>query len=176
MEKDLLRKKDVVELVGVAKSTVSDWMTEFHMYIATAKQGSTVYYKTEAVEVLQTIKEMRDRGISKPEIAEKLAERFPINADDVANSVSKVVNNESDNRSDALITVMSTMGKVVEQIGRQDGQMREMHVALTELQNEVAAARENESKALDELKRMEERIKALEEEKSKGFFAKLFGR
>jgi len=173
---ELLRKKDVVDAVGVAKSTVSDWMTEFHMYIATTKQGSTTYYKPVTVEVLLAVKEMRDQGVPKPEIAERLAARFPINADDVSKSVSKVVNNESEGRSDALIAVMSTMGKVVEQIGRQDGQMREMDASISELRNEVAVARENEAKALNELKRMEERIKALEEEKPKGFFAKLFGK
>lgn len=175
--KELLRKKDIVDAVGVAKSTVSDWISEFHMYIPAVKQGSATYYKPITVEVLNAIKEMRDRGVSKPEIAEKLAEQFPINADDVAQGVSKVVK-ETENRSDALITVMSTMGKVVEQIGRQDGQMREMHESLSELQREVAAARENEAKALDELKRMEERLAKLEEEaeKPKGFFGRLFGR
>lgn len=176
--KELLRKKDVVDAVGVAKSTISDWISEFHMYIPAVKQGTATYYKPITIEVLQTVKELRDKGISKPEIAEKLAEQFPINADDVAQGVSKVVK-ESEGRSDALITVMSTMGKVVEQIGRQDGQMREMHETLTELQREVAAAKEGEADARAEMKKLEERLARLEEDKEKqprGFFGRLFGR
>jgi DNA-binding transcriptional MerR regulator len=148
------------------------------MYIPTIKQGNITYYKPEAVEVLIAIKEMRDHNWPKPEIAVKLAERFPINADDVQQSVS----NESPVRTDAMIAVMSTMGKALDHLGRQDERLREQDSKVVELErkqaeydelmeklrSEVAASREKSAE-------LEAKVKELQEEKQVGFWARLFG-
>lgn len=127
---ELLRKKDVVEAVGVAKSTVSDWINEFHMYIPTIKDGQTTYYKREAVDVLLAIKEMRDQGVPKIEISKRLAERFPINAEDTPSPAeSEGSEQRTDGRTDIALTIASMtsmLGKVVEQMERQDEHIKQL--------------------------------------------------
>jgi hypothetical protein len=60
MKKDFLRKKDIIDGLGIPKSTVSDWINDFSVYIPKLKQGQITYYKPEAMEVLLTVKELRE--------------------------------------------------------------------------------------------------------------------
>lgn len=76
--KELLRKRELVEAIGVPKSTVADWIIEFHMFIPTTKVRSVTYYRPEAIPVLQEIRRLRDERYSKPEIMQELAKRFPM--------------------------------------------------------------------------------------------------
>lgn len=177
---ELLRKKDVVEQVGVAKSTVSDWIDDYKIYIPTVQQGNKTYYKPETVDVLLAVKELRDRDVSKTQIAEELASRFTINADETAGIIKKTADNPE--KTDAMIAVMSTMGKALDHLGRQDERLREQDSKVAELerkaesydemmkklQDEVAASREKSAE-------LEAKIKAMEEEKPKGWLSKLFG-
>jgi DNA-binding transcriptional MerR regulator len=131
---ELLRKKDVVEAVGVAKSTVSDWINEFHMYIPTVKDGQTTYYKREAIDVLLAIKEMRDKGVPKIEISKRLAERFPVNAEDTP---SPAKSEKTDGRTDtalAIASMASMLGKVVEQLERQAAQLQRQDERIRQLE------------------------------------------
>lgn len=159
----LLRKKDVVEALGVAKSTVSDWMIEFHVYIPTVKDGGMTYYKPETLDVLYEIKRLRDEGYAKVQIMKLLAERgFPITVEDAVQDVQELVRDGSDYKG-ALLTVMQTMGQAVVQIGEQtdrldrhedrldgqDGRMIEMEMQLAKVIQELAVTKEQ----LDEMKK-----------------------
>ncbi len=46
----LLRKRDLVNALGVAKSTVADWVSEFNVFIPTIQDGALTLYKREALE------------------------------------------------------------------------------------------------------------------------------
>ena len=133
----LLRKKDLVEAVGVAKSTVADWITEFHVFIPTVKHGAVTYYRPEAVDVLNTIRELREQDYSKVQIMELLAKRgFPVTVEEAVEDVERVMAG-ADPR-DTLLTVMQTIGQAVAEIGKQ-----------TERQNRIEARVDEHSTRLD---------------------------
>lgn len=158
----LLRKKELVDAVGVAKSTIADWVIEFHMYIPTVKQGAVVYYRPEAIDVLNAIKELRQLDYAKPQIVELLAKRgFPITVEEAIEDVQKIVS-QADAR-DTLLNVMNTIGMAVSEIGKQtdrmnrheevitkqierldgqDGRIEELEKQLQSLKNELHSTRE----------------------------------
>lgn len=154
--RELLRKKDVVDAVGTAKSTVADWISEYAIYIPTIKQGNVTYYKPEAIDILTTIKELREQNLPKAEIALKLASNFAINVDIGEKEIT-----EFSAKTDVVIAAMATMSKAIEQMGRQDDEIKE-------LRDEVAASRE-------ETEKLKAQVQAIQEEKSRGFWSKLFG-
>ncbi|MBR8646365.1 MerR family transcriptional regulator [[Brevibacterium] frigoritolerans] len=178
---ELLRKKDIIDQVGVAKSTLSDWISEYSMYIPIVQQGNRTYYKPETIDVLTAVKELRERDFSKTQIAEELASRFTINADETVDLIKRTADNPE--KTDGLIAVMSTMSKALDHLGRQDERLREQDSKVAELErkqadydeimeklrSEVAASREKSAE-------LEAKIRAMEEEKPKGFWTKLFGK
>jgi len=183
---ELLRKKDVVEAVGVAKSTVSDWINEFHMYIPTVKDGQTTYYKREAVDVLLAIKEMRDKGVPKIEISKRLAERFPVNAEDTS---SPTESEGSERRTDtalAIASMTSMLGKVVEQLERQDERIRQLEELNRELMEKIDAQNryieKRDRQLMDSIRESLEvrrQLAASQEEartRKRGWLSRLFGK
>lgn len=80
--KQLLRKRELVEAINVPKSTVADWIIEFHMFIPTIKEGSVLYYRPAALAVLEEIKTLREQGFSKPEIMKELGRKFALTVDE----------------------------------------------------------------------------------------------
>lgn len=133
----LLRKKDLVEAVGVAKSTIADWVTEFHVFIPTVKHGAVTYYKPEALDVLNAIRELREQDQSKVQIMELLSKKgFPVTVEEAVEDVERVLSG-ADSR-DTLLTVMQTMGQAVVEIGKQ-----------TERQNRIETRIEEYSERLD---------------------------
>ena len=73
--KELLRKRELIEAVGVPKSTIADWIIEFRVYIPTVQQGSVTYYRPAANPVLMAIKELREKQYAKPDIMRELMQR-----------------------------------------------------------------------------------------------------
>lgn len=133
----LLRKKDLVESVGVAKSTIADWVTEYHVFIPSLKHGAVTYYKPEALNVLNVIRELREQNYSKVQIMELLAKRgFPVTVEEAVEDVERVLSG-ADSR-DTLLTVMQTMGQAVVEIGKQ-----------TERQNRIETRIEEHSERMD---------------------------
>lgn len=158
----MLRKKDVIDAVGVAKSTISDWLTEFQIFIPTIKQGSVVYYLPETIDVLLAIKELRSLNYTKPEIMNMLRDRgFPITVKEAIEDAEKVIQ-KADYR-DGFLAIMHSMSETVARIGEQaeqlnqhehkierhrerldgqDGRIEELIQMVQYLQNEVAVTKE----------------------------------
>lgn len=114
----LIRKKDLIDAVGVAKSTIADWVTEFSVFIPTVKHGAITYYRPEAIDVLNCIKELRQLDYAKHQIMEMLSKRgFPITVEEAVEDVQRVLSH-SDPR-DTLLNVMQKMGQTVAEIGKQ---------------------------------------------------------
>lgn len=177
---ELLRKKDVVEQVGVAKSTVSDWISEYHMYIPIVQQGNKTYYRTETLDVLRAIKDLRDRDVSKTQIAENLAQKFPINADSISGTIEKVQQGQAE-KTDAMIAVMSSVGKALEHLGRQDERIREQDYKLAELERKqkdydelMEIMKKEAATSREKSEELELKIQSMQGEKTKGFWEKLF--
>ncbi len=180
---ELLRKKDLHPAVGVAKSTVADWIEDFNVYIPKTKHGNITYYKPEAIEVLAFIKQCRDQNYQKHQIMEMLAEKgFPITVNEAVEDVKKAL--EVDSPRDTLLAVMQTMGKSVAKIAEQDERILEHEKTLKMVQEK----HDGQEKRMIELERRTDEIELLKREleaikmeltaakEKKGFFARLFGR
>lgn len=158
----LLRKKEVVEALGIAKSTVADWITEFQVFIPTVRDGATVFYKPESIEVLQCIKEFREQNYSKTEIFTMLQTKgFPLTVSESENEVAQIFARGS--ARETLVQVMDKVGTALERLADQDeaigfmdkrqdalskqqsvqdGRMSELEQQLEKLKRELAATRE----------------------------------
>lgn len=179
MEK-LYRKKQVVEMVGAAKSTVSDWIDEFADFLEIVEEGRAKFYKPSAIEVLKVVKELREEDMPKAAIAQVLVRRgFAVNAEPTKSKIETAIEEVSDGKSDKqnefVMALMASMTRTVEKLADQDVKVAELErkqaeykELMKELRNEVAASREKSAE-------LEAKIKAMEEEKPKGFLAKLFG-
>lgn len=185
----LLRKKDLVEAVSVAKSTIADWVTEFHVFIPTVKHGAVTYYKPEAVDVLNTIRELRELDNSKVQIMELLTKRgFPITIEEAVADVERVISG-ADSR-DTLLTVMQTMGQAIVEIGKQDGRINRIesrvleHVErldeqdgrIVETANEVSELQRVIGEMQRQLAEAREEATAAREQANKSVWRRLFGK
>jgi DNA-binding transcriptional MerR regulator len=178
----LLRKKELLDAVGVAKSTLADWVIEFHMYIPTVKQGAVTYYRPEAIDVLNAIKDLRQLDYAKPQILELLAKRgFPITVEEAVEDVQKIVS-QADAR-DTLLNVMQTMGLAVAEIGKQTDRMN-LHEEVITKQSERLDGQDGRivelEKTLLDLKReldtTREELAITREQANKSLWRRLFGK
>lgn len=185
----LLRKKDLIDGVGVAKSTIADWVTDFHVFIPTVKHGAVTYYRPEALDVLRVIRELRELDHSKVQIMELLAKRgFPITVEEAVADVERVVAG-ADSR-DTLLTVMQTMGQAVVEIGKQDGRINRVESRadehherldgydgrLAETANDVTDLRHAMEEMKIQLAEAKAAAAAAKELANKSFWKKLFGK
>ena len=172
---DLLRKKDLHEKIGIPKSTVADWLLEFNVYIPKVRQGKVTYYKKEALEVLQFIKECREKNYDKSQIFQLLADKgFPITVEEAVQNVKKVI---EESPRDSLLTIMQTIGQAVSKIAEQDERINEAKKVI-EYQQERIELLERRIEEMDEIRTELERVRqeiASTKEK-KGFFLRLFGK
>lgn len=133
----LLRKKDLVSATGLAKSTVADWIIDFHVYIPTVKHGAVTYYRPEAIDVLNAIRELREQDYSKVQIIELLSKKgFPITVEEAIADVERILS-QADSR-DTLLTVMQTMSQTIVEVAKQ-----------AELQNRLEARFDEHIERLD---------------------------
>ncbi len=143
----LLRKRDLVEKLGVAKSTVADWVTEFQVFIPTIKDGALTLYKPEALEVLNAIKVMREQNLPKAEIYALLQQKgFPVTVEEAADEVQRAIG-RLDGRKQ-LLDVMNQLGNAVERVAdlkerqdAQDGRVTELERTVQELKTELTTVR-----------------------------------
>lgn len=172
---DLLRKKDLHEKVGIPKSTVADWLLEFHVYIPKVKQGKVTYYKKEALEVLQFIKGCREKNYDKSQIFQLLADKgFPITVEEAVQDVKKVIEESS---RDSLLMIMQTMGQAINKIAEQDEKISETKKVI-EYQQERIELLEKRIKEMDEIRTELERVRKeiVAAKEKKGFLSRLFGK
>lgn len=161
----LLLKKDVTTAVGAPKTTVNDWIQDFQAFIPTVREGRSIYYKPEAVDVLLAIKRMREEGLDKTRIARELPSLgFAMDHDAMINKVEKARGHaEQANHArgrDAFLTVMQTMSIAMERMTELEREVQEskgrmveqdrINRELTELIEKQAVALEQQEKYIEE--------------------------
>ncbi len=121
MIEKLLRKKDVVEKVGLPKSTVSDWIEDFKIYIPTVKQNNVTYYRPEAVKLLLEVKEMRGQHYLKDQIHQIFQDKgYTIQIEAVEKSAESTLNNTQNE----LPGYMTFMGHTLKTLAEQEHQLK----------------------------------------------------
>lgn len=183
---EILRKKDLHPKVGVAKSTVADWIEDFNIYIPQSKKGNVTYYRPETIDVLMFIKQCREQNYQKQQIMEALAAKgFPVTVEEVKNDAEKAISNDINSQDNHdFLAVIQTMGQAVQQLSDQDESIKYLRDKGREHEgrmNEIERRTEETGETIDDLKAEIEELKqelaATKEKKRKqGFWARLFKR
>lgn len=190
--KMLLRKRDLVDATGMPRGTVSDWLTDFAMFMPTIKQGSVTYYKPETLDVLKAIKEIKEQGyLFKMDIVPVLMERgFAVTVEESAQELQKAFSeadtkdvttkviaelarqagqiDEMTERTDELDGRVTELGRITaDRLDGHDGQMTEVMRMMQEMQIQLAEAKSEAAAA-------NERAERAEAEAKKPFWKKIF--
>lgn len=157
----LLRKRDLVNQLAVAKSTLADWVTEFQVFIPTIQDGTFTWYPPEAIEVLAAIKALRAEHLSKPEIYERLHQQgFPVTVQEAVDDVHRAIAQRDPRQSllevmnqvgtalerlvtqeNTLNTIMNLQNALIHQQNEQDGRMTDLERTVQALQLELEATK-----------------------------------
>lgn len=181
--------KDIVDEMNLPRSTVTDWLSDFHMFIPVQHNGSRKLYKRETIDVLKAIHEYRTLEIDKQEIMYKLKERFPIvvqDDDDREAVIKQLEHIHSTNQANPdLMNFMRLQATTVRDLQKDQIKLTE---ALEEQDKTIAILAEDNEKYTANLNALERRIndmeskhseeyqkikEELEAEKNKSWFQKL---
>ena len=72
---------ELAEAVGVARTTINDWLSKYSPYIDFRTVGRRRVYTGAAVEVLREISELRNKGLASGDIETELAKKHPMRAE-----------------------------------------------------------------------------------------------
>jgi len=180
---DLLRKKDLHPAVGVAKSTVADWIEDFSIYIPQIKKGNVTYYRPEAIDVLQFIKHCRDDNYQKQQIMEALSDSgFPVTVEEAKRDVEQSIDTQDNSNNHDLMSAMETIGQAFQKLSDQDESIKDLQdkdEAHEGRMDEVEKRTDQNNKTIDDLREEIEELKrelAVTKEKTEkqGFWSRLF--
>jgi hypothetical protein len=72
---------DFVKILGVARTTLKDWLARYEEYIEFEVRGHRKIYFDSSLKILKEIAEMRGKGQTASEILAELSRKHPVNAD-----------------------------------------------------------------------------------------------
>ena len=150
----MYRRRDLIEALGVPKSTLADWLEEFKIFIPKQQDGFNTFYLEEAFTVLRTIQELRTNGYGKADILRILHEKnFPITVDEDADQVEQLLSSLDGRKH--LVTLIEQMGEAVSQIANQEHRMTFLQEQQENTNREVTTLREQISTTLEEVQKMQ---------------------
>ncbi len=85
-DKKFCSVSELAELVGVPRTTINDWLSRYNDYLESELRGKRRVYSERTVIVLKEIAALRENGKSGFEIDQSLAERHPVNPDEVTSA------------------------------------------------------------------------------------------
>ncbi|UDQ97444.1 MerR family transcriptional regulator [Lentisphaerota bacterium WC36G] len=77
----MYKVSDLTDKLGVARSTINDWLKNYDQFIDYSMQGKRKVYSERTLKVLEEISELRNSGLSSHEICEELEKRHPLNGE-----------------------------------------------------------------------------------------------
>ena len=89
---------DLVNELGVARSTINDWLTRYADYLESEARGKRRVYTARSLEVLRQIAELRNNNASSFEIEQRLTQMFGVHpevATPVENNGENAANEEN---------------------------------------------------------------------------------
>ncbi|MBZ5753754.1 DUF3967 domain-containing protein [Metabacillus rhizolycopersici] len=198
--KKLMTIAEVAKELNIPESTARYYRDSFTDYIPSVGEGRKKRYRSETVEVLRFIAEGFKRKLTAIEIDNGLSQMFPRNFDieQSTATTAAVVQQQSENDVNQyalqLQNALEQMGATMQVIADQKEEIAELrkHVSYVDKKQQqqqkyidtkleerdrklVQSLRESqETKKL--LLEVKEQLAASQEEKKKGFFARLFNR
>jgi DNA-binding transcriptional MerR regulator len=198
--KKLMTIAEVAKELNIPESTARYYRDNFIDYIPSVGEGRKKRYRSETVEVLRFIAEGFKRKLTAIEIENGLSQMFPRNFDieQPTATTAAVVQQQSENEVKQyalqLQMALEQMGKTMQVIADQKEEITELrkHVADVEKKQQKQEdyinnkLEERDQKLIQSLRdsqetkklllEVQEQIAASQEEKKKGFFARLFNR
>ncbi|EZH64373.1 hypothetical protein DH09_01295 (plasmid) [Bacillaceae bacterium JMAK1] len=191
-DKILYRMKDIVDEMNLPRSTITDWLSDFHMYIPIQRNGSRKLYKRETINVLRAIHEYRTMEIDKQEIMYRLKERFPIVLDDEDDREAVIKHldhiHSTDQAHPDLMNFMRLQATTVRDLQKEQIKLNEVleeqEKTINSLTNEQGNYTANMNTLENRIKQMEDKHSReyqslkneLETEKNKTWLQKLLGK
>lgn len=149
MDRQYLRKADLVEALGLARSTISDWLDEFAIYIPIIRKGNVKYYQQSTIDVLQAIRELREEGFSKIEIMDRLQERgfaMTVTEEEASTALNDTRGGHRDNMmsmmKELVTRQMEQLQNHEQRIDANDGRVTNVERELYEVKEQLATSME----------------------------------
>ncbi|MGE6620024.1 MerR family transcriptional regulator [Bacillus mycoides] len=157
MIEGLLRKKDVIERVGIPKSTISDWIEDFKLYIPTIKQNNIVYYRPETIKILLEVKELRNQNYSKDQIHQMLNEKGYTIQVEIEERPSNPVFQSEQNGQNEVLKYMELLGLTLSTVSEQEERLKRY-------EEEVSKLKIFHDKQSEQIEKQEATLQILQEE------------
>ena len=77
----MYKVSDLTDKLGVARSTINDWLKSYDQFIDYSLQGKRKIYSQRTLDVLLEVNDLRSSGLSSHEIREELEKRHPLNGE-----------------------------------------------------------------------------------------------
>ena len=77
---------DLASELGVPRTTLNDWLKRYDRYLPSEMSGRRRTYTVDALEVLVTVNQMRNDGLSASKIEAELEKKFAVRPDEVVES------------------------------------------------------------------------------------------
>ncbi|WP_265182101.1 MerR family transcriptional regulator [Geomicrobium sp. JCM 19055] len=162
--------KDIVNEMNLPRSTITDWLSDFHMYIPIHRNGSRKLYKRETIDVLRAIHEYRTMEIDKQEIMYRLKERFPIVLDDEDDREAVIKHldhiHSTDQAHPDLMNFMRLQATTVRDLQKEQIKLNEV---LEEQEKTIASLTNEQGDHTANLNILENRIKEMEDKHSREY-------
>lgn len=158
----LYRMKDLAEIVGAPRSTLTDYAIEFAAYIPTVKHGRTKYYKAEAIGVLRRITDLRDNDYDKTQIGEILAQEYTVDAEVITNKAEKYRQGQDGNLREgreAIYVAMQAVGELSERVGNLTEQVGSQAKQLEKQGNHIQQQQQQIDRQSEEIERQRQEAK-----------------
>ena len=158
----MYRRRELMEALGVPKSTLADWLEEFKIFIPRQQDGFNTFYLEDAITVLRTIQELRTTGYGKADILRILHEKnFPITVEEDVDQVEQLLSSLDGRKQ--MVTLIEQMGEAVSQIANQDRRITSVQAQQETTSREVESLREQIANTIEEVQQMQKKVEEEQE-------------
>ncbi|WP_167506273.1 MerR family transcriptional regulator [Halobacillus faecis] len=150
-----MRLKDLASELDVARTTVSDWVTDFHMFIPYVMDGRSKFYEPAALDVLREVQRLKKQGIYKADIYKELKEMdFALVVEDAAEEIkNELQSNLSLDKREDLLNMFKVAINQKQMLENHDKRFEEHERVITQFKEENDKKFEEQSEALNEIKK-----------------------
>ena len=116
---------DLVNELGVARSTINDWLTRYADYLESEARGKRRVYTARSLEVLRQIADLRNNNASSFEIEQRLTKLFGVQPEVAAENELPKENAEENGNAENLPMARPMFDEMNSRIAGEFGQLAE---------------------------------------------------
>ncbi len=123
METKSYLASDLVNELGVARSTINDWLSRYADYLEAENRGKRRAYSEKSLEILREISSLRNAGMGSFEIEQQLAARYGLRPEITEEPPEPEAENGNGEDSAALPMIRPAFEAVTNQINSEFGKL-----------------------------------------------------